>query len=100
MSEAFEENALGNETSLDEATKRLQKALERLEAAVDKRLDRESVVVSVEEEVQRMTADRGRLAGELDAALARGMRLEEANREVSRRLVTAMEQIRGVMTGG
>ncbi len=82
---------------LGDATRRLQKALERLENAVDARLSRDHVVVSVEEEVQRMTADRSRLAGELDTALTRAQRLEAANREVSRRLVNAMESIRDVL---
>ena len=83
--------------SLDDAVSRLEKALGRLEAAVDGRLARESIVVEAEAEVQRMTADRGRLAAELDAALAKTLRLEEANREVSHRLVGAMEQIRDVI---
>ncbi|WP_244631248.1 DUF4164 domain-containing protein [Aureimonas sp. ME7] len=82
---------------LGDATYRLQKALERLENAVDARLSRDHVVLSVEEEVQRMTADRSRLAGELDTALTRAQRLEAANREVSRRLVNAMESIRDVL---
>ena len=46
-------------------------------------------------EVQRMNADRARLARSLDEAEARAIRLDEANREVSRRLVAAMEAIRG-----
>lgn len=91
---------MGRDTAFAQASNRLQKALERLEGAVDARLDREGKVLSVEEEVQRMTADRGRLAGDLDASLARSMRLEEANREVSRRLVTTMEQIRDVIQRG
>lgn len=85
------------ETPLDEATERLRKALERLDAAVDMRLGREGLVLSAEEEVQRMTADRSRLAAELDAASTRAGRLDAANREVSRRLVTAMETIRDVL---
>ncbi len=91
---------MGKDNAFGEASDRLQRALERLETAVEARLDREGKVLSVEEEVQRMTADRGRLAGDLDAALARGLRLEEANREVSRRLVGAMEQIRDVIARG
>ena len=50
-----------------------------------------------EAEVQRMNADRSRLAQELDNSEARAERLEEANKEVSRRLVTAMETIRAVL---
>ncbi|AAL51493.1 hypothetical cytosolic protein [Brucella melitensis bv. 1 str. 16M] len=47
--------------------------------------------------MQRMNADRSRLAQELDQSEARAERLEAANREVSRRLVTAMETIRAVL---
>ena len=51
----------------------------------------------METEVQRMNADRSRLAQELDNSEARAERLEDANKEVSRRLVTAMETIRAVL---
>ncbi|WP_062228870.1 DUF4164 family protein [Aureimonas frigidaquae] len=78
------------------ASARLQRALERLEQVSD-RLSDKSASVTVDEEIQRMTADRGRLAGELDACMLKAGRLEEANREVSRRLVAAMEAIRQVM---
>ena len=44
-----------------------------------------------------MNADRAKLATELDNSEARAERLEEANKEVSRRLVTAMETIRAVL---
>ena len=47
--------------------------------------------------MQRLNADRSRLAQELDTSEARAERLEEANKEVSRRLVTAMETIRAVL---
>ncbi|KPJ43866.1 hypothetical protein ADS31_09785 [Brucella melitensis] len=76
---------------------RLEKALNTLEEAVDLRLDKEGDFAEAEEEVQRMNADRSRLAQELDQSEARAERLEAANREVSRRLVTAMETIRAVL---
>lgn len=88
---------MAGDNTLQDASQRLQRALQRLEDVVDARLSREHVVVSAEEQVQRMTADRSRLAGELDTALARGQRLESANKEVSRRLVAAMETIRDVL---
>ena len=81
----------------DAARTRLRTALSRLESAVDARLDREASLKNVDAEVQRQTADRGRLARELDAALARGERLEHANRDVSKRLVDAMETVRKVL---
>ncbi|MNC79465.1 hypothetical protein D3C75_1319500 [compost metagenome] len=64
---------------------------------MDLRLDKEGDFAEAEEEVQRMNADRSRLAQELDQSEARAERLEAANREVSRRLVTAMETIRAVL---
>ena len=44
-----------------------------------------------------MNADRASWHTELDSSEARAERLEEANKEVSRRLVTAMETIRAVL---
>ncbi|KAB0677999.1 DUF4164 domain-containing protein [Aureimonas leprariae] len=85
------------DSPLQRASARLEAALGRLEAAIDVQSEREGVVKGVEEEIQRMTADRGRLAGELDVALSRTERLEQTNREVSRRLVSAMETIRSVL---
>ncbi len=85
------------ETTLREAIARLGKAIEGLENAVGTRLEHEQDYSEAEAEVQRMNADRSRLAQELDASEARAERLEEANKEVSRRLVTAMETIRAVL---
>jgi hypothetical protein len=51
----------------------------------------------MEEEMHRIGGDRSRLAQSLDSAEARAAQLEEANREVSTRLVAAMETIRAVI---
>ena len=85
------------DTTLRQVLERLEKALNTLEQAVDLRLDKEGDFAEAEEEVQRMNADRSKLAQELDQSEARAERLEAANREVSRRLVTAMETIRAVL---
>jgi chromosome segregation ATPase len=85
------------EATLKEVIQRLGKAIQGLEDAVAARLERDHDLVETEAEVQRMNADRARLAQELDGSEARSERLEEANREVSRRLVTAMETIRAVL---
>ncbi|MDN5927492.1 MAG: DUF4164 domain-containing protein [Hyphomicrobiales bacterium] len=85
------------ETTLRETIGRLGQAIETLEAAVVTRLEERVDATEVEAEVQRMNADRAKLAQELDNSEARGERLENANREVSRRLVTAMETIRAVL---
>jgi hypothetical protein len=85
------------EVTLKEAISRLGKAMDMLEDAVAARVERDQDNLETEAEVQRLNADRARLAQELDGAEARGERLQDANREVSRRLVTAMETIRAVL---
>ncbi|MHC5305892.1 DUF4164 domain-containing protein [Bartonella sp. LJL80] len=82
---------------LDQAIERLEKALKTLETAVSNNHESQSSTGELEEEVQRMNADRSRLAQELDTSEARAERLELANKEVSRRLITAMETIRTVV---
>ncbi|MEQ1943539.1 DUF4164 domain-containing protein [Mesorhizobium sp. VNQ89] len=85
------------EATLKEVLARLGRAMDALESAVSVRLEHEQDYSEAEAEVQRLNADRGRLAQELDSSEARSDRLEEANKEVSRRLVTAMETIRAVL---
>lgn len=85
------------ETTLKEIINRLGRAIDSLENAVDGRLETQGDFVEAEAEVQRMNADRARLAQELDKSEARAERLSEANKEVSRRLVAAMETIRAVL---
>lgn len=85
------------ESTLKEAIGRLGRALDAIENAAMARLEHEQDYAEAEAEVQRMNADRSRLAQELDASEARAERLQDANREVSRRLVTAMETIRAVL---
>lgn len=79
------------------AIEELRKAISSLDNALDMRFDRERDQGEVEGEVRRVNADRSRLAQELDQSQFRANRLEEVNREVSRRLVTAMETIRAVL---
>jgi chromosome segregation ATPase len=82
---------------INDALRRLESAFDLLEAAIDRRLETANQVTSLEGELHRLGTDRSRLAQSLDAAEARSVRLEEANREVSRRLVAAMESIREVL---
>ena len=88
---------MASQQTLSEVLNRLDKAVALLEDAVDRQLEVSENYRDAEEEVQRMNADRGRLAGELDTSEARAERLEDVNKEVSRRLVTAMETIRAVL---
>lgn len=79
------------------ALEQLTNAVTSLESAVGSRLEGQKTVERSQDELKSMITDRSRLAQELDQAHNRANRLEEANREVSRRLVTAMETIRTVL---
>ncbi len=85
------------EATLTEVIGRLGKAMDALENAAMARIEQGLDYAEAEAEVQRMNADRARLAQELDACEARADRLLDANKEVSRRLVAAMETIRAVL---
>ncbi|CAN7445307.1 MULTISPECIES: DUF4164 domain-containing protein [Neorhizobium] len=86
-----------SEKTIDMVISELRAAIGGLESAVDARIERQRETQDVEGEVRRVHADRARLAQELDQSQFRANRLEEVNREVSRRLVTAMETIRAVL---
>ncbi|MGV1915032.1 DUF4164 domain-containing protein [uncultured Agrobacterium sp.] len=85
------------EKTIHVALSELSSAITSLENALDVRLERQRESAEVESEVKRVHVDRARLAQELDQSQFRANRLEEVNREVSRRLVTAMETIRAVL---
>ncbi len=85
-------------SQIEDALRRLAAALDLLESAVDRRLEGARDVSTLEGELHKVGTDRSRLAQSLDAAEARSARLEEANKEVSRRLVATMESIREVLT--
>lgn len=85
------------EKTLDQALAEITAAISGLENAVDMRIEHQRQSADVEGEVRRVHEDRARLAQELDQSQFRANRLEEVNREVSRRLVTAMETIRAVL---
>lgn len=82
---------------IDNALRRLTAALDLLEAAVESRIDAGRKIDELESELQKLGLDRSRLAQAVDSAEARSVRLEDANKDVSRRLVTAMETIRAVI---
>jgi len=75
----------------------LDHSIEKLESVVEGHLENKVANQDYAAEVQRMGADRSRLAGSLDDAEVRCQRLENVNREVSSRLVNAMETIRAVI---
>jgi L-lactate utilization protein LutB len=84
-------------TTIDSATRRLQSALEALDGAVGRRLERDQGQAAVATQLHAFDVDRARLAAELDDATARGRALETANREVAQRLDEAITTIRAIV---
>lgn len=84
-------------SGLDMALLRFSNALDSLETTIDGHLEGQRSLNEAENDVQNVNSDRSELAENLDKSEARAARLEEINKEVSRRLVTAMETIRGVI---
>jgi len=87
------------QSAIDAATRRLSLALDALDAAVERRVESDRGEVKLGDQLAALGTDRSRLAAELDAAAARSRRLETANREVARRLDTALDSIRSVLDG-
>jgi hypothetical protein len=85
------------DTALGEALRRLESAVGVLEAASARALDSRRTGADRETEIALLADDRARLAEELDSSNARTTRLESTNREVARRLDTAIETIRDVL---
>jgi L-lactate utilization protein LutB len=84
-------------SAVELATKRLQAALDALEGAVERRLERDQGQAALATQVHAFDSDRARLAEELDAAVARARRLEAANRDVAEQLDAAIATIRTVV---
>jgi len=82
---------------LAESLARLNLALDGLDKSVADNKKRNTADMSTDEQVQRMADDRAKLARDLDAAEERAGVLKNVNSEVSRRLVNAMEMVRGVL---
>jgi DNA repair exonuclease SbcCD ATPase subunit len=90
-------------TGVDQATERLSLAIDRLEAAIGRQAGARVDKTSLETEIQTLGTDRARLADLLDKSEAKASRLESINRDVSHKLVEAMETVRSVLqteTGG
>lgn len=82
---------------IEMATRRLQSALDALEGAVERRLERDQGHAALATQVHAFDSDRARLAAELDVAAARARALETTNREVAARLDAAIETIRSII---
>jgi Sec-independent protein translocase protein TatA len=73
------------EKTVQSALEALKKALNQLDNEVDRQVEASRSSTEAAAELDRMIEDRTRIALELDQSQDRANRLEEANREVSRR---------------
>ncbi|MGO9770550.1 MAG: DUF4164 domain-containing protein [Roseiarcus sp.] len=82
---------------LDAALQRFERGLDALETAVAQRLENEMSLADLEEELAVMQDDRGRLALDLDTALARAATVEKTRDEVLRRVERASASVASVL---
>ena len=88
---------MAEQSAIDAATRRLTLALDALDVAVERRVEADRGEVKLGDQLAALGADRSRLAAELDAATARSRGLEQTNREIARRIDTAIEGVRAVI---
>ncbi len=84
-------------SATEQAVQQLEAALQSLEYAVERRLAQSAGADGLAEEVQMLTADRAELAEALDQAKARAAKLDQLNRDASRRIDNAIAAIRDVL---
>jgi chromosome segregation ATPase len=90
-------NATSATNAIDAAVRRLQFALDALEAALERRREGDRDQSELAGQIHALGVDRSRLASELDTAAARSRRLETTNREVVQRLDAAIDTIRSLL---
>ena len=88
---------MSDTSAIEAATRRLALALEGLEAAAEERREVDLGEDNLMAQVHALDDDRSRLASDLDAAMARARTLEITNRDIARRLDTAIGSIRSVL---
>lgn len=84
-------------SSLQDATAKLDAALRRLEAAIETVYDQAGDPTVIRREIEALTNDRGRLAEELDASLARESELQTLADEASAALGSAIEEVKAAL---
>ncbi len=82
---------------LDECMERFSKALDRLEATANRRLQRTKAIDNLEQELAALSQDRARLGQELDGVKVETKALEGVTDEVAARLDVAIRDIRAVL---
>ena len=84
-------------SSVEQSMQALETAIGKLEAAIERRDQRQSESGDMEAEIQTLSADRARLAENLDKANAKIESLETVYKDASNRLVNAMETVSAVL---
>lgn len=82
---------------LDTAVKRLARALDALDAAVERRREADRNEDTLAAQVQMLGVDRARLADQLDGEAALARQLKDANRDVAERLDKAIGEIQSLL---
>ena len=85
------------EGALDTAVKRLARALDALDAAVERRREADRNEETLAAQVQMLGVDRARLADQLDGEAALARQLKEVNRDVAERLDKAIGEIQSLL---
>lgn len=84
-------------SSIDEAASRLDKALLRLEGAVETLHEKSGDPTLTRKVVEALTKDRSRLAEQLDESLAREKELQALADEASEALGAAIAEVRAAL---
>jgi hypothetical protein len=83
--------------AIDAAARRLASAMDALQGAVARKREADTGGDGVAKQLHVLGTDRARLASELDAAAAHARKLEDTNREVTRRIEVAMGTIQKLL---
>jgi hypothetical protein len=89
--------AMTDQSTIDQAVKRLALALDSLDAAVERRQQADRSEEGLASQLHALGVDRTRLAAALDGEAARARRLEATNREIAERLDAAITSIQSVL---
>ena len=84
-------------TNVEQSLQALESAINKLEGAIERRINRQAGSDDMQAEIQTLSADRAKLADNLDKATAKIESLENVYSDVSNRLVTAMETVSAVL---
>ena len=88
---------MSDQSTIDQAVKRLALALDSLDAAVERRRQADRSEEGLASQVHALGVDRTRLADALDGETARARRLESSNREIAQWLDAAIASVQSVL---